>query len=500
MPTKHVDRLIEAYLDSRLSSEAHQHVETHLRDCPTCTRRLGDAKHLSRELGPLLQAALGWPTPQAALRQQIRGVLKTQQTVRPLNFIWTIPAQFLNATGTATLILLLVLGLFTVLQNQLSKAHPVGNITTSRNNEKILVTTTATPTPPSPVETSSSPRNGFSLGDTLPTPTPHLLISSTVTRSVTAVLPAPVLPEANDLPVVNEKVTVDPPGGTIAFALFNPAPDRQLYEIHFINPDGTNHHKFSLDGVSEPALSPTNSSHSLVFRAWAGPTSPRSLLSGDFPNQQFNSITNFWEDAQPDWSPTENRIIFASQRESDRRWRLYSVWGDGSFEVNLRREGKSPTFAPDGYRFAFESCDKSGNQCGLWMGDLEHSEYASKPFLPNPSAKSPDWSPGAEEIAYMANPDGNWDLYLVNSDGRNVRRLTDEPAIDGLPVWSPDGEWLAFVSNQGGNWGIWLVHIRTGNLRSTITFERGTLTPPNRLPYNQHGERHWWDEQLSWGP
>src|SRR5690606_5111139 len=109
-----------------------------------------------------------------------------------------------------------------------------------------------------------------------------------------------------------------------------------------------------------------------------------------------------------------------SQRESDRRWRLYTVWGDGSAERNLRREGRSPTFAPDGYRFAFESCNQRGEDCGLWVGDLEHSEYESKLLLNDPLAKSPDWSPTGEEIVYMANPNENWDLYLVSSDGRNV--------------------------------------------------------------------------------
>jgi dipeptidyl aminopeptidase/acylaminoacyl peptidase len=290
------------------------------------------------------------------------------------------------------------------------------------------------------------------------------------------------------------------PGGTIAFALFNMTSDHsQVYEIHLINPDRTDHRKFPLAGVSEPALHPTSNDYPLAFRAWSEPTSPRSLLSSNQAGDQAKSITNFWEDAQPDWSPTENRIIFASQRESDRRWRLYSVWGDGSIEVNLRREGKSPTFAPDGNRFAFESCDNTGNGCGLWVGDLQNSVNESKPFLEDPLAKAPDWSPVAEEIAYMTNLDGNWDLYLVNSDGSHVRRLTDNPAIDGLPAWSPDGEWLAFVSNRGEGWGIWLLNVATGQLYQTFAFNGDSLTPPNRLPYNQHGERYWWDEQLSWG-
>jgi Tol biopolymer transport system component len=95
----------------------------------------------------------------------------------------------------------------------------------------------------------------------------------------------------------------------------------------------------------------------------------------------------------------------------------------------------------------------------------------------------------------MADPDKNWDLYLVNSDGTNVRRLTDDPAIDGLPTWSPDGKWLAFLSNRGGNWGIWILHVASGETRQIFSFDGGTYTPPDRDPYDQ---RDWYDEQLSW--
>jgi len=119
--------------------------------------------------------------------------------------------------------------------------------------------------------------------------------------------------------------------------------------------------------------------------------------------------------------------------------------------------------------------------------------------LINPLLKAPDWSPVGETIAYMANPNDNWDIYLVNSDGSNTRRLTTDPAIDGLPAWSPDGEWLAFVSNRGGGWGLWLLRVANGQLYHTASFGKDSLTPPAELPYTEHGARNWWAEQISWG-
>ncbi len=44
----------------------------------------------------------------------------------------------------------------------------------------------------------------------------------------------------------------------------------------------------------------------------------------------------------------------------------------------------------------------------------------------------------------------NWDLYSVNANGSNLRRLTQSPGVDSQPSWSPDGSRLAFISNRTG--------------------------------------------------
>lgn len=499
MPTKHVTQQIERYLDQQLSAEERQKVEEHLAICPLCMRRLFDARRLKYELGPVMQTALGRPTPPPALRQRVRQALAETQTSPRFRFDWAIPGRILNATATLAIIALLALAVFTIVRGQPPQTSVLPEASSLRpSNEALAQPITPSPNPLKPTPTPTP--NLSSQGDRLPRPE-----GSVPAEKALAPLSdsgargqlkqeSPLSQEITDAAgPLQPSSEMHPPAGTIAFSFFNPAAHRQVYEVHLISPDGSNHRIFPLDGVSEPALSPTAAG--LAYRAWSEPTSPRSLLTSNFEGERPDLVGGYWEDAQPDWSPTEARIIFASQRESDRRWRLYTAWEDGSAEKNLRREGRSPTFAPDGYRFAFESCDETGNRCGLWLADLDNSEYGSRPFLEDPLARSPDWSPVSEQIAYMANPAGNWDLFLVNSDGSQGRRLTTDPAIDGLPAWSPDGQWLAFLSNRGGNWGIWLLHVASGNVHRIFDFDGGTFTPPHRPPY---GERNWWDEQLSW--
>jgi TolB protein len=486
---KHITQQLEAYLDNQLSPEERRQVEEHVTTCPDCARRLFDTQRVSAELGSIFKSALGQPHPPAELRLRVKDSIDHQS--RRFGIPWAVPGRVLNAAGTVAVIGLLIFGVFTVIRGQLPGADMPTEILSLRPSASGGDTPAAanTPTPVSQAMPAVTPTLALaSLGDTLSLP-----IAGEMIAEKPAVAPPVEKTFERPTPTSVPLVAASLPYGTIAFSIYNSAGNRQVYETHLVSPHGAQHRLFPLDGVSEPALSPDG--QYMAYRAWSKPTSPRSLLSSNLEGYTPYRVGGFWEDSLPDWSPTEYRLIYASQRESDRRWRLYTSKGDGSNEINLRREGRNPTFAPDGERFAFESCDATANRCGLWVGNLENAEYESTPFLEDPLAQAPDWSPVGDEIVYMANPNGNWDLYLVNADGRNGRRLTTTPAVEGLPVWSPDGEWLAFLSNRSGEWGIWLLHVDTGDIRQVVELPGATFTPPAGSPY---GQRNWWDEQLGW--
>jgi TolB protein len=57
----------------------------------------------------------------------------------------------------------------------------------------------------------------------------------------------------------------------------------------------------------------------------------------------------------------------------------------------------------------------------------------------------------ASRIAFtMPDADGNKDLYVIDADGENLRRLTNHGSIVASPSWSPDGARLAFTSYRTG--------------------------------------------------
>ena len=77
----------------------------------------------------------------------------------------------------------------------------------------------------------------------------------------------------------------------------------------------------------------------------------------------------------------------------------------------------------------------------------------------------PTWSPDGSQIAFMSDRSGNPDIYVMNADGSNVRQLTDHPANDIWPEWSPDGTRIAFPSRRDGNFEIYVINADGTNLQ-----------------------------------
>ena len=68
------------------------------------------------------------------------------------------------------------------------------------------------------------------------------------------------------------------------------------------------------------------------------------------------------------------------------------------------------------------------------------------------------------KIAFTSSNDGNKDIYVMDGDGKNQRRVTVNPADDSHPAWSPNGKKIAFVSNRNrGYIQIWVIDADMGN-------------------------------------
>ncbi len=109
-----------------------------------------------------------------------------------------------------------------------------------------------------------------------------------------------------------------------------------------------------------------------------------------------------------------------------------------------------PTWTPDG-RVAFTSF-KSG-QALVYIHGVD-PPFADYP----PMATGIQWSPDGSVAVLTLNVDDNPEIYaLEGASGARLARLTYHHAIDTTPRFSPDGESIAFVSDRSGSPQIYLM-------------------------------------------
>lgn len=172
-------------------------------------------------------------------------------------------------------------------------------------------------------------------------------------------------------------------------------------------------------------------------------------------------FTEFGEDSMPSWSPEGNRVVIASNREGDRRWRIYTVWAEEKGGVTNLNFGEQPSWHPAADLIAYRGCDERGNGCGIWL--MNGNGGGRSGVTSNPSDGNPAWSGDGQTIVFDSNQrDGNHEIYKVEVATGAVERLTNNPTTDVMPTISPDGNWVAFLTDRGGLWQIWAVPLSGG--------------------------------------
>jgi dipeptidyl aminopeptidase/acylaminoacyl peptidase len=89
----------------------------------------------------------------------------------------------------------------------------------------------------------------------------------------------------------------------------------------------------------------------------------------------------------------------------------------------------------------------------------------------------PALSPDGRKIAFSSKRDGNTELYVMDADGQNQKRITNNSALDYMPAFSPDGKSLAYVSDCDGNDEIYLFDLQTKKDRRLTANKNDDMLP-----------------------
>jgi TolB protein len=149
----------------------------------------------------------------------------------------------------------------------------------------------------------------------------------------------------------------------------------------------------------------------------------------------------------PSWSPDAKRITFrwATNGCDPNRSDIAIVTIADSKVTVLAHEGWSPAWSPLGDWIAYYAASSAfGLNLVRPDGSADHQILAG-------DAEYPAWSPDGRRIAFMSlgfpagSSSSDYDLYVVDVDGTNLRRLTTAAGEDGWPDWSHDGRRIAYV-------------------------------------------------------
>ena len=158
--------------------------------------------------------------------------------------------------------------------------------------------------------------------------------------------------------------------------------------------------------------------------------------------------------------------VRSGDREAEGRWQDLVVLA-------------SPSWAPDGRRIVFVGLSSAG-YADLYVWDTQGGRLdrlTNDRYL----EVAPSWSPTGGEIVFASDrtpfgPEGARNLYVLDTATRGVRPLTFGRWVDRDPDWSPDGSRLVFASDRAGTLDLYVID-RDGSGFRASSFAAGTMHP-----------------------
>jgi TolB protein len=279
--------------------------------------------------------------------------------------------------------------------------------------------------------------------------------------------------------------------------------------FYLINVDGTGLQRIT--GGMDPVWSPDG--EQIAFVRWED---PRGVWVVDLETGNEWRVFDWHEARYPSWSPDGEQIVFSRQyrgrteetkscvlvgdqqicrmRRPDPHYNLGVVRvNDGYFWEPLPSTSErslTPDWSPNGEQIVYEDV------YGLVVQSADGQERYQ--ITDRNLDTSPAWSPDGQQVAFVRRQHDHWEIYVVDADGSNLRRLTISPALaDGSvassvsPAWSPDGDYIAFltdgacVASAGCEWEVWVMEADGSNPAPLFGSELDSLT----LAYSFNGER-----------
>ena len=255
-----------------------------------------------------------------------------------------------------------------------------------------------------------------------------------------------------------------------------------------------------------PACSPDG--RRIAFTSERGVTHDLYVMDSDGSNVVRLTHDNFFE-SRASWSPDGTRIAFSAFRFDVRNSEIYAMDADGENEINMTKhkmDDNVPSWSPDGSKIAFVGSRGGAlndpfhifvmNADGTGRRNLTGDSDLTESFFPA-------WSPDGKKIVFHSQhifaPRLPYHIYVITAEGENLERLTEEGNRGTSPVYVLDGKKIAYMSRRGGDYNIYLMDTHGRNVVKLTRTPPGVDNkhpswPQGALAVNQNGKL-----PISWG-
>ncbi len=147
----------------------------------------------------------------------------------------------------------------------------------------------------------------------------------------------------------------------------------------------------------------------------------------------------------------------------------------------------TPVVSPDGRQIAFSATPPGSGAYDLWVMNIDGTNARRLTTHPD-SEVSPTWSPSGTQIAFISDRlgVGREQIFVVNADGSGLYRLNVPDNQVDRPTWAPAPyNEIAYTARTGPGYDIKVHELTTGITRQ-LTFGEGTHESPSFSPTGRH--------------
>jgi len=184
--------------------------------------------------------------------------------------------------------------------------------------------------------------------------------------------------------------------------------------------------------------------------------------------------TDLEGDKHISWSPDDTKILFdARSIEGPPNIFVVPVSGGKAEQITFK-SGFHPSWSPDKNKIAFSSI-RSGN-VDIWVMDLNTLEFKRLTHNQN-NDYHPCWSHDGNYISFTSERGGNPNIWTIPSEGGIPTQITHNPSRDDWASWAPDDSYLIYTSKRSGNYDLWITTLGCKKTKQ-VTYSKSNENHP----------------------